>query len=262
MISEDWIVRDTCTSIPPNVDLSPASDFGAPASVPFRRSDLTGDPTVTVHDGMGQVEPWDRLKNNLCLTPDMKLYSMPPLGDEIEMVFRPGQPIVFISRADVCSEVAEAISTMKRVGKGAATRYVHKVGKEWEFIHVFIRADARDWRYMGDYVIAWNGSNNSKHHETLDGLCWESYLTLKTKFGVHAMSTDRSGYWPAGSLKDWGFKAKNWTQAEKELQAPGFTRTRRHVKYLALRCIGWDETSMKSWTQNREKRLAKELKGK
>jgi len=123
--------------------------------------------------------------------------------------------------------------------------------KEKPFIHLFVQATGNDWRYMGDYVVAWNGSDEKGNYQYLDPPSSTVHETLKEKLEDHATSKNQKGQWPERLLCDWDFKGKTWNQAEKELELPNRDGKRRHVKFLVLKCIGWDETSFEEWSRLR-----------
>lgn len=164
--------------------------------------------------------------------------------------FRPGQPVVFTSHAKECLKVVEAISETGIRKHGKIKLNTGPV-KEKPFIHLFVQATGNDWRYMGDYVVAWNGSDEKGNYQYLDPPSSTVHETLKEKLEDHATSKNQKGQWPERLLCDWDFKGKTWNQAEKELELSNRDGKRRHVKFLVLKCIGWDETSFEEWSRLR-----------
>ena len=195
---------------------------------------------------------WDRFKNNLCLLSDMNLCAFPSEDPKSSTPFRPGQPIVFTSHARKCLEVVEAISELGIRKKGEIKPH-NGPKKDKPFIHLFVQATTNDWRYMGDYVVAWDGSQEKGNYQYLDPPSSTVHEVLKEKLKDHATSKNQHGQWPRELLGDWDFKATTWDQAEKELELSNDKGRSRHVKYLVLKCIGWDETSFEKWSEERAK---------
>jgi len=191
--------------------------------------------------------------NHLCMTIDMNICSTPSeKAHRRNKIFEAGQPVVVIGREEKCQLIIDAI-----VAK-------HRMGKTTSFINVWVNNDSvkvkgknrSRWFYKGMYEVAYDGSKKGKGEYLpvpSEGGARELHAELLKKVLVHVKGPHSDEVLPS-----WDFSSRNSKGAEAEIQTENTGERRRHVKYVALRCIGWDHASWKIWTANREAREERE----
>ncbi|GAA6023848.1 hypothetical protein JCM11491_006317 [Sporobolomyces phaffii] len=248
---EEALVRTVFRTIPATTVLAPPADFApavADTQLDFKRFDLGGGLQVAVQAGT-KDDQWFRSRNHLCIANvAMNLCA------HAKVPFDAGQPIVFVSSQESCRDLVDAIAANPQLGKPKA------------FIHVWIQEPTgqRGWRYKGTYDVAHNGSQLSKVEYLAearpDGTRNDDGdpTEVRRLVEAHAKPNPKKPGYAAMILQDWDFSARDGEGALAELGTDNTGTLERHLKYVALRNVGWDGESFAQWKQKRAERLARE----
>jgi len=258
--NEERVVRSIFPSIPANINLSPS-----PTLIPteahvdrgFARPrkdfppDMGGHKINMVSRGYTDGDPTYRQDtNHLCMTIDMNICSTPSGTRFRNEIFQAGQPVVVIGRGSKCQVILDGIIAKPGIGK---TRSVINIWVNNDSVQVNGNKRSR-WFYKGMYEVAYDGSKKGKGEYLpvpSGGGTSELHPELLKKTLVHVTGSHSEEVLPS-----WEFKTRDPKTAEAEIGTENTGGRRRHVKFIALRCIGWDHESWKIWTANREAREA------
>lgn len=186
-------------------------------------------------------------RNHLCMKGDLNICSTPDGGSLPKRSFPAGQPIVVIGRE----------SKLKAILKGIDA--IPKVGKTLSFINVWI-GESKGWYYKGMYEVAYEGIRSGKVEYLPESTSGDQqagiHPVLIEKIRAHATQNPKEARKKTMKrvhevLESWEFEARNISEVDDELERKNTGGRRRHVKYIALRCIGWDDESWKEWIAKR-----------
>ncbi|GAA5826723.1 hypothetical protein JCM11251_002869 [Rhodosporidiobolus azoricus] len=221
----------------------------------FTRLQIVGNPQETESRGTSEGT-YSPHKNWLCLRPEQNICAASNGKYETNSI-TPGQPIVLFSKTDKHGKIRTALGT------------AYHIDKLQEGAQRFVTEGPYKWLYKGKYVLAWDGTTD----ETAEplhrpGKGWEGlHPFLRGAFAGH-MERKKAG-WRPQILRDWGFEARTFDGARRELDELGEgeedakSGRKRVMRYLALRCVGFDEECFGTWDGRRGgKGKAKGKKGK
>jgi len=198
-----------------------------------------------MHNPGTRGKNWAQNRNHLCIRTSLNLCKLATSAGNTRL-FAPGEPIV----------IPIEISAAK----------VHKtfianpeVGKHRSVANVWIKDRNQDsWIYRGLYEIAYDGSEGDKVHYLPVPSGSEEKATIHAELRrlveEHLDKTSKDSTTAQQVLEDWGFEARNQKAGLEEMGTRNEGDRRKHVKYIALRCVGWDEESWRIWTRKRNKR--------
>ncbi|BGP19612.1 hypothetical protein JCM10213v2_007707 [Rhodosporidiobolus nylandii] len=250
--------------LPASLDLSPPASFGVPSpettNLRFWREHLGGKPNGSVNEGTsGGVYYPER--NHLCLQMDMNVAGVHFLlptsegggeEEEVKEAIAPGQPIAFVSNVRKTSALFEAVvkAVKGKVGRGINVLVAERIGEgPWSG-----KAPPNSWIYKGKYDLAYDGRSGMVL-DSSDPL----HPEIERVLAAHGRST--KGGWNAEILSGaggLGFTATEWDDgvrkkgAGTELkEAREREEGKRVVRFIVLRCVGWDEECWRIWEGKR-----------
>ncbi|GAA5909997.1 hypothetical protein JCM6882_008423 [Rhodosporidiobolus microsporus] len=207
----------------------------------FERREIGGLEQHTICPGTSKGE-WHPERNFLCLKQPKNV-----CGDGSGISIAPGQPFVFVSLMDRHEKVKRAVGTG-----------VHP-DKTQRGIQVFVQEGdtGGNWLYKAKYDIAFDGTTDETAEPVPlgagEGGSWSRlHPLLQSAFEGH-MEPSKKKDWPSKILTSWGFKARTFEDAQEELAAPAAAvdGRKRIMRYLVLRCVGFDEKCFEMWDKKR-----------
>jgi len=246
---EEQLVRRIFPSLPADIDLSSPSHFSpsqAQLTTAFKRAEIGGKQQSMINAGTADGLYY-KARNHLCMQADMNICSTPNGTRLRNPSFPAGQPMVVIGRESKLKAILKSIDAIPQLGKSRP------------FINVWI-GEPKGWLYKGLYEVAYEGIKSGKveylAESASSGVQGGIHPELVEKIRAHA--TQNSKERSKGSmervhevLESWDFEARNLSEVDDELETMNTAGRRRHVKYIALRCIGWDEESWNEWIAKR-----------
>lgn len=162
----------------------------------------------------------------------------------------PGEPVVIFCLWEETAALLHDRDSRRRLEEG---------------IQVFLQEEGDRWAYKGKYVLARDGASQMENTEPLERVGgWEDlHPLLKCAFDGRIPASPPAAL--RKTLRDCGFMADSQAGARCELDAIAARKIKgreagrsRFMRYLVLRCVGFDEECFEEW----EKRRGKGKKGK
>lgn len=155
---------------------------------------------------------------------------------------RPGHPVVLFSKSSICNDLVLAESIA-----------VHR-SKTRRGINVFVTGPrSNDWRYLGEYNIVHEGITDNAAEPIPTGVDARAKMRpeVRALFDGHInRKGDKGVTWRPQVMPDWGFEGKRHTYEEAlEQQKKG--KSRLVMRYVVLKCVGFDEASFETWAKAR-----------
>lgn len=213
--------------------------------IAFRRSDIGGN-EQWMHNPGTQGKQYAQHRNHLSITTTLNLCGFAASTGDTPRPFAPGEPIVI--PIEISAQNVLAVFAPKP-----------KLGKHRPVANVWIKKQENAWLYRGLYEIAHDGSEGEQvqYLPVPTGSKGKVGIhpELRRLVGEHLKKKSKDSRTAEQVLEDWGFEARDREAALVEMGTQDQGDRRKHVKFLALRCIGWDEESWKIWSGERNKRL-------
>ncbi|GAA6044563.1 hypothetical protein JCM8097_006748 [Rhodosporidiobolus ruineniae] len=200
------------------------TDAGEP-----ERPEIGGNRQETFSRGTSEG-PYLPERNWACLKPDFNLFTLPVEGNAETQ----GRYVVFVGRLLKANQLLAALETDYHAEKTVPG------------IQVFSYAGTGDWRYSGRYVLAYDGASDTSDAEPLPRGpgAWERlHPRLQYIFEQHASEDSTS----AELLQSWGFRARTFAAAKAEMEREEKKGERLVMRYIVLRCDGFDEECYAVW---------------
>ncbi|GAA5910009.1 hypothetical protein JCM6882_008426 [Rhodosporidiobolus microsporus] len=241
------------STLPPGINLSPPPDFSVDSELRcgFGRTplnDIGGNAYAAMNAGTreeNRVVQWASSRNFLCLQPRMNLCSV---GSE-ENTVTAGQPVVFISTDEECKKLLKAVAS-----KPATTP-----PKPHPSIHLFVYEGKHNYVYKGLYDVAHDGSGDDDGEPIPAGEQLHPELSRLLRghvWGEKSGGADKHVEWAARVVEDWGFVPSGARDPQVRVdnffkQVNDAAEPRRRMRFIVLRCIGWDKAAFDVWAAAR-----------